>query len=292
MTTPTSKSQLFLKSLIEHYHPGRAQELLNVWNSPDSIEQINEMDTPLGDPKHLLINPERLISTIHYSWVAEALGRLPKSLHYPVLASLPPHQAQLLCKQFKVRLESIPSPSQLTKSFAVDKLYQQVEGVHEVLPLEFTPYYPLSALLKTEKNMLLEIFDLLGLHDLATKVKLVVDKKLLAHIYDSLTPIRKKFLDVFLQQTDKAQLPEIDLSNWGGDPKILNKMLHRRGILRLSSALAGYNSDFLWHFTRRLDTGRGRIVLRYHNSEDSSLAAILTEQVQFIMNILTKKDEP
>lgn len=145
--------------------------------------------------------------------------------------------------------------------------------------------------MKIDKNLTLEMFDLLGLIDLAVKAKQIVDKSTLNNIFNSLTPIRKKIFDIFLQQVDKAQLPEIDLSNWTGEPRILKKMLHRRGILRLTSALSGYNKDFIWHFTRRLDTGRGRIVLRNYNSETTQLVPALTEQVQFIMNILTQKSK-
>jgi hypothetical protein len=291
VTITTSKQQLFLKSLLEHYHPGRAQEFLAYWDSPESVEKINEMDDPHGSPKDLLINPKKAIQQIHYSWIAEAMEKLPNNLYPTILASLKNPQKQILCDQNNIPLESLKDIPLVTQSFLCEKLYRQIEDISDILPLEFTPQYPLSQLLKLEKNLILEMFDLLGLHDLAVKAKHIVDKKTLGYIYNSLTPIRKKLFDIFLRQADKAQLPKIDLSNWTGDPKILKKMLHRRGILRLATALSGYNKDFMWHFSRRLDTGRGRIILRYYNEEETPLAPVLTEQVQFIMNILTQKSE-
>ncbi len=291
MTTSTRKQQIFLKTLIDHYHPGDEQEFLGLWDSPESVNAVSEMGTIHGKPQDLLIEPKIALESIHYSWITEAMERLPKHLYPATLASLGGAQKQMLCRVYDIEVDELDRVPAIVQSFLLEKLYRQLEDIDEVLPLSFSPSYPLSKLLEIDKNLILEMFDLLGLHDLAVKARFIVDKTTLNYIYASLPPIRKKIFDLFLQKVDKAQLPEIDLSNWTGEPKILKKMLHRRGILRLSSALAGYSKDFMWHFTRRLDTGRGRIVLRYYSEETTQLVPILTEQVQFIMKIITQKSE-
>lgn len=291
MTTSTSKKNIFVRTLIDHYHLGDEQELIRFWDSQNSVEEIDRIGRVHGEPKDLLIDPERALEEIHYSWIAEAMENLPKHLHPSILASFGNTLKQQLCRQYGIEVDTLDTIPDITKKFLLEKVYLQLEGVNEVFPLSFSPEYPLSKLLEMDKNLLLELFDLLGLHDLAIKAKHIVDKTTLNYIYASLTPIRKKIFNVFLQQQDKAQLPQIDLSNWSGEPRILKKILHRRGILRLSNALSGYSKDFMWHFTRRLDTGRGRIVLRYYSEETTQLVPILTEQVQFILNMITQKSE-
>lgn len=291
MTTSTPKQKIFLKTLIDHYHPGNEQELLGFWDSPDTVKAVEGMGEFYGKPQDLLISPKEELEAIHYSWIAEAMERLPQHLYPAILASLTGTQKQMLCRLHDIEVDELDTVPPFVQAFLLEKLYRHVEGVDEVLPLSFSPTYPLSKLLDIDKNLILEMFDLLGLHDLAVKAKHIVDKTTLNYIHASLTPIRKKIFDIFLQKVDKAQLPQIDLSNWTGEPRILKKMLHRRGILRLSSALAGYSKDFMWHFTRRLDTGRGRIVLRYYSEEPTQLVPVLTEQVQYIMNIITQKSE-
>lgn len=291
MTTSISRQHIFLKSLIDHYHQGSSQELLKNWDLPEHFEKLNRLGTIPGDPKDLLVDPRKILESIHYSWIDEAMESLPKYLYPSLLASLNEHQRQNLCRLHDIDVNQLKDVAEPVQLFLLEKLYRKLEGVDETLPLSFSPDYPLSKLLKIDKNLLLEMFDLLGLHDLAAKAKQIVDKTTLNSIDKSLTPIRKKIYKAFLQKVDKAQLPEIDLSNWTGEPRILKKILHRRGILRLSSALAGYSKDFMWYFTRKLDTGRGRIVLRCYTEEATPIVPILTEQVQFIMNILTQKSE-
>lgn len=291
MTSSVPKQEIFLKTLIDHYHPGGDQEFLRIWEAPESFKHLVEAGAVTASPSDLLIDPRKALETIHYSWIGEAMETIPKELHRPTLASLGSVHKQMLCRQLQIEIDKLPSISPIVQSFLIEKLYRKIEGINDVLPLSFSPEYPLTKLLELDKNLILEMFDLLGLHDLAVKAKLIVDKTTLNHIHKSLTPIRKKLFDIFLQQPDRVQLPEIDLSNWTGEPRILKKILHRRGILRLSSALAGYSKDFMWHFTRRLDTGRGRIVLRYYSEEPTQLVQVLTEQVRYIMNIITQKSQ-
>lgn len=289
MTRVATKEQLFLKALLEEYHPGRGDELLTGLASKDEETALREMGAPLSSPKYLLIDSEKALRHIHYSWIKEALTHFSKPLIPLLIGVLSKKQQEGLALLLGMDQEKTPSPLPPIKPFLAKKLYLKMDRAKEVLPIEFLPEYPLTPLLTLEKNYLLELFDLLGLYDLATKIKEIVDQKTLSMIDKSLSPIRKRLLNIFMQQHDKSDLPCIDLRNWNGDPKILKKLLHRRGLQRITHALAGYHPDFIWHFCHRLDTGRGKIVTRSFLQEETHLTPILTEQVLFIMNILTKK---
>lgn len=289
MATVKEKGDLFLKSLIEWYHPGRGEELLSCWAEKESAERIYALPKPRGEPKLLIAAPEALLSTLHYSWIAEGVKKLPKTLVVPAVASLQNPNRERLVRLFHLEARPLFTPSKIVRDFALQKLYENIEGAREALPLPFLPDYPLTPLLQLDMGMLLELFDLLGLHDLANKVRYIVDKKMLTKIYESLTPLRKKILQLLLQQQERVKLPPIALHKWNGEPEQLRKMLHRRGLLRFSSAIAGYDSAFLWHLSRHLDTGRGKILLRNHQPESTPLSSLFTEQVQKLLNIITKK---
>lgn len=107
MTTSIPKTQIFLKALLERYHPGNEQDLLNLWNSKNNVEIINRIGQLKGDPQDLLIDPRSAIKTIHYSWIAEAMEKLPKDLHLAILSSLADHQQHMLCQTYKVEAHSL-----------------------------------------------------------------------------------------------------------------------------------------------------------------------------------------
>lgn len=291
MTAHSYKQQLFIKTLIDRYHSGKVQDLLRHWGEANLANDLRDIEVFQGTPEQLAVNPQTAISPIHYSWIAEAIQKLPRSLTPSLIASLGKIQQERICRQLKIALSTLRPPAPAVRAFLLEFLYKNIEGIQETLPLTFTPTYPLSNLVDLDREDILEIFDLLGLQDLAIKTRRIVDKKTLNAIYKSVPLSRKNLFNIFFQTVDKAQFPEIDLSKWSGDSQILAKILHRRGILRLAYALAGYDKDFLWHFTRRLDTGRGRIILRYYSEEQTPITPILTEQVQSIINIITKRSE-
>ncbi len=287
----SSRSHILLKALMEHFHPGAVGEVLAKALPIEKAQEISEINLPQENPQALLISPENALSKIHYSWIANAFKHFPKSLHPNLIAVLPKQHAKGLSDLLDIKAADKNSIAPVTQKFFLQNLYDKIDETHPVLPLEFLHTLPLSHLLDVDKNVLMEMFDILGLYDLATKMKVIIDKQTLLDIQKSLSPVKLKFLKVFLQQTDKANLPEIDLTDWTGDPNILKKLLHRRGIHRLSKAIAGYPKDFLWYLTHRLDTGRGEILKRYYSEEEAGISSALTEQVLFIINTLTQKKE-
>jgi len=290
MTVLTPRSLIFLRAIVEHYHSGSEGEILAKSLPIETAQSIVDIQIPAVDPKSLFIVAEKILSGIHYSWICDAFKCFDKSM-YPFLISILPKSHIKGMEQLMGVSSSDKELSPAVKKFFQIQLLSKIDGASTALPQEFLNSKPLSELLSIDKNVILEMFDLLGLYDLAAKVKFVIDKSTLNNIYASLSPVKKKFLNLFLRQVDKVQLSEIDLADWSGDPNILKKMIHRRGILRLGKALAGYPKDFLWYLTHRLDTGRGKIILRHYEEEDTEMSGVLTEQVIFIINTLTKKNE-
>jgi len=288
MTSLTVRTQLVLSSLLSHTHGGSLDsKVLNGLPPEDAQSLLQREELPKGaDPARLIADPDEILSTAHYSWIAEALSFFPESLHASFLAALPPTQAAGIRHLKNQSTKSEVVLAEPVRKYLCGLLVQRIEGATTILPLDFLPVMPLSPLLDFEKNLLLEIFDLLGLYDLADKVKRTVDKVQLMRINSCLSPAKQKFLRALIRQPDNVQLSELDLSNWSGDCAILKKMLHRRGLLRLGKALAGYPKDFIWHFVHRLDSGRGKIIMRYYVDEKIPISTFLADQILFIMNAI------
>lgn len=292
MPAENSRQELFLKILMERYHPGVVEKVLSKSLPLDKAQKISEISVFFKPSHRLLTSTEEDLSQIHYSWIAEVIEQFPPSFQGSLITSLPISQSRDLIK-FKNRSDLRKRPLPLiTKKFFQNILHKNIEGFREILKQDFIRPYPLTKLLDMDIHLLFEMFDLLGLYDLSIKLKYVIDKKILSNIYDCFSPSRKKFLLSLIHHTDKIQLSEVDLSNWSGDPIFLKKIIHKKGILRLGKALSGYPKDFMWHLTHKLDTGRGRLLMRYYSEEKLSIAESLSEQVLFIINTLTKKNEP
>ncbi|MEC7838967.1 MAG: hypothetical protein VX777_02885 [Chlamydiota bacterium] len=290
MATLTPRSQILLKVLVDHYHSEAAGEVMAKSLPVETAQAIVNIPIFDADPKSLFISASDALAKIHYSWISDAFQYFDKSMHPLLLAVLSKSQGKSIEQLLGINTFDKELSTQMQK-FLQMQLIGKIAGAKTVLPQDFLNPRPLTPLLSVDKNIILEMFDILGLYDLASKVKLIIDKKTLSNIYACLTPVKRKFLDLFLRQVDKVQLSELDLTDWSGDQNILRKMIHRRGILRLGKALAGYPPDFMWHLTHRLDTGRGSIINRHYEDSETDLSRKLTEQVVFIMNTLTKKNE-
>ncbi len=284
------KSQILLKILVDRFHPGAAREILGKSLHADVAKSISEIHLPHGNLQKLLVHSEEALAAIHYSWIAEAVMLFPKKLYASLIKALPLEQRQGVSALLKVDVPKAPL-CPVSKKFLSDSLYKKIEGASDALPLDFIQEKPLFVLLHTDKKKMPELFDFLGLFDLAYKFKLIIDKKTISLVEKALSPGRMKFLRSLLHLKNLVPVADIDLMNWSGDPETLCKLIHRNGILRMTKAVAGYDKDFIWHLSRRLDTGRGRIVLRYFSEEESTITPVLAEQVLLIINTLTRKKE-
>jgi hypothetical protein len=84
----------------------------------------------------------------------------------------------------------------------------------------------------------------------------------------------------------------MDLAGWKGDPGQLERLLHRRGLLRLSCALAGQPRDFVWHIVHRLDVGRGHLLGKYFSSKEiQGVTPFLIQQCLNTLNYLKKTSQ-
>ncbi len=201
-----------------------------------------------------IFNPRRDLEEIHYSWFPEILEQLP-SESLPLLKTVfSQDQKKGLLSQFP-GLGGSSEASLFTTNYLSQWLKKQVFPTNLLL-LENLPPSSLNALLLITKPTLISIIDLLGIHDLASDLRKILDKTLLNKIHESLTREQLLFLHYCMKQEIRFPSPPLPLAEWDGNAKKLNILLHQRGLVRLAYALSDEHTSLQWHVVHRLDTGR------------------------------------
>lgn len=284
-----SKSSTFFKVLINKFHPGINPAFFKCL-PPEDIKEAMAAITASPDTSLAFTWPQRLILRTHYSWLIPYVEKLPNHLKSLVTAALPEVQAKGINKLLKIPPATVKLSPKM-KNFLIDQLYLkwQPEGA---LPPEFLPISPLNELLDLSKAELVDVIDLLAMHDLTEAIRHIVDKKNLKAIYLCLSPEKQKFLRVCLHKKEKLAAPKLDISKWNGSQEQLNTILHRRGMLRLGKALCGQSREFLWNIVHTLDTGRGETISGYYQEAPiPGVTPLLIQQVLSVINFLKPKSD-
>jgi hypothetical protein len=282
-----SKSLVMFKILMNRFHPGVGEAYLKSLPK-NEVKEIFRHHVVTDDITLMLTWPLDQIKNTHYSWLSPVFQQFPKNLQPYAIASLPDPLSSSLRRALKVSTKhielSLPAKSFFLKMF-LDHWKQQ-----DVLPPQYLPPTPLSPLLELNKVELVELIDFLAIHDLSYAIRYIVDKNTLKAIYQCLSLKKQQFLRICLHQKEKVSAPRLEIEKWDGDAQKLEALLHHRGLFRLGKALAGQHSDFFWHITHTLDSGRGKILSKYFTVEEiPKVTPALIQQVLFLLNFLKKK---
>ncbi|MGK5594393.1 MAG: hypothetical protein ACSNEK_03430 [Parachlamydiaceae bacterium] len=277
------KQQIYIKVLLNHFHPGEQETLLKGLPANQSRE-ISGLNVVANDPSIIFLHPAQALMSIHYSWIAQELAKQPQALHGFFLASLLEPQRTAVGK-YITQTNALSLPPLLADYFC-HQLYIAL-GMKELLPREFLPNTPVLRLLDFSKPKLVNLIDFFGLYDLAEEIRTIVDTKNLKHIYACLTPKKHQFLRLCLHQKERLVVPKLHLEKWDTSCSELHKKLHRRGLARLGKALSNQHHDFLWYLSHTLDRGRGQILIAQAATKESeSINSILNNQLLNLIHFL------
>jgi hypothetical protein len=123
----------------------------------------------------------------------------------------------------------------------------------------------MNALLSYTKEALVTLVNLLGIYDLATAMRHVVDPKKIGKIYLSIGGKEKIFLKKCLQSGIKREQKNRSPSShlpFDAELSTFRRALHRSGIARFAYALVNQHPDLMWHIAHRLDAGRGKLLIQ------------------------------
>lgn len=266
-----------LRVFINRYNPKAGNALIK-FLSNDEAEEVKKQEISSTDLDPILQQPQKSIANIHYSWIQPILQTFPRSIQPAIVAALTHEQIAGL------KLAPPISISNVAKTFLLNQIYQKLE-VGDHWPQEYLPTTELTFLIKWTKTQLTELADFLGLHDLSSELRHIVDRNHLKNIYECLTPKQHQYLKLCLHQKMQLVSPKLGIDPTKQDCAKLKQIIHRRGLSRLGKALCGQHPDMVWHIAHTLDMGRGNILLKEFQPEElPKVTQILKQQV---LNLIT-----
>lgn len=263
-----------LRVLINRYSERSGNALLQ-FLPPDEQQAISRISTQSKDLTPIL-HPENRLCQMHSSWLKEIADEFPDRLKPALQSAL----EELDGKKGDITL------SKAGKTFIISQLCEKLK-IHDHLPMEYLGENEFSSLLKWTKKELVDLIDFLGLYDLASEVRQIVNKAQLTNIYSCLTSQQLSYLKICLRQKEELITPKLGIDHNKQDCPKLKQTIQRRGLSRLGKAFIGQQDDFVWTIARILDMGRGNIILNeYHSQTPSKIASVLKQQVLNVMNFL------
>jgi len=270
--------------LLNRYDPQERSKLLS-FLQPEVKQDLALQGFHFDEIAPLLFQHQHVLERMHYSWLKPVLQKFPEELVLLVISSLSPGQVEGL------KLKKIPSMrlSQNVKLFIKTLIYKHLD-IQNLLPIEFLPTSEFSVLLNMDKNKLMDLVDFLGLHDLASEVRKIVNPSLLKNIYTSLAPKQFHYLKICMNQKDKLVSPPLGIDISASDSSLIKQAIHKRGLVRFGKALCGEHKDLVWYIAHVLDTGRGKILLSQYQPEAiPAITSFLQMQVMNVINFLKKE---
>jgi hypothetical protein len=275
-----NRSLMMLRVFVNRYNPKAGDALLK-FLPPEESQAVLKENIQSKDLTPILEQPNALLKGLHYTWIKPVLDKFPPKLYPLIISALNPEQIS--------GLQNTQPPLELSapvKNFIVNLIYDNLKTEDHV-PLEYLPESEFSPLAGWSKNKLVRMADFLGLHDLASEVRRIVNKDHLKNIYSCLTPQQYNYLSICLHQREKIVTPKLGIDLTNQDCTKLKQVLHKRGLIRLGKALCGQNPDLVWYIAHILDAGRGKILLSAFKPEaDPKVTALLKAQVSNLMNFL------
>lgn len=272
------------KDFLDSMPPKEKQHLM-LFLTEDEKEDL--LKTPLLSfhPSQGIPPYEERLNSIHYTWFISFLEKLSDSDKYLFIATLNLEQQKHLYQHFDLS-RHVDSLTDLAKEFLTKKFYAYlIKDYKVILPKECLPEDPLNALLNLSREQLLNVVDFLSLHDLSLEIKTIINSSHIIKIESILSKIQKEYLYELKKKIEPIAFKPMGLYHWNGDESILKKILHQRGLNRLSKALSLSNHSLLWHLSHKLDMGRASIVKTlFKDLKNKKAHSILVSQVCELLN--------
>ena len=173
---------MILRTMINRYDPNEQDALLRFLPSAEK-QAVLSQSVHSHDLEPLMYQHQDTLDRMHYSWLIPLLDQFPENLLPMLVSTLSPQQAAGFKSRKLPHLHLAP----LVKSFMQTQLYSKLE-IDNRLPLNFLPATDLTALAYYDKKELMAINDFLGLYDLSSEVRRIVNKTHLKNIYTCLSP--------------------------------------------------------------------------------------------------------
>lgn len=269
-----------INTLLNHFHPGKESYYYKYFSEKLS-KKLKQY--PLSIPFSIASwQLQETIHRMHYSWLEPIFKKKSSFLTSYFLNFLSSAQVGGLTglldrKESKLELKAHIEP------YFFKLFCEEIED-KEVVPIDFLPKSSLNILVALKKQQLVNLIDLLGLHDLAISMRQVVDRAIIDAIYAQISPLQRQYLRFCLQLQEIPVLPIQPIQQWLSDLENFQRKIHFRGIFRFSIALIDQSYSLKWYISRCLDIGRGKQFLKF-SSPEAALALQTKQKEKFIHQV-------
>jgi len=272
-------SAMVLKAFLSQCEPEKKRALERFLPETERtlLEQLPVFSKPIVPEA---FTHHKAVERVHWSWFLPTLKTYTEEEQKLFLSSLPSSNAKNLAKALETQLSS-SEITPVAKSYLRQILLHSLIGAqNRLLPVDYLPPTPLKPLLELSKKELTRVIDFLSLYDLSAELRQIVETKILKKIYSFLSEEEKKFLKTISSSKDPFVLGRIGIDRWDGSEESLRHLIHRRGLVRLSTALSGQHPDFIWYICHQLDIGRGTILFKLsHGPTSQGASDAITRQI-------------
>jgi len=273
---------LFLRLLLNRYNKDKPETLANIMPK-DEHDTLQAVDIASSEPQLMLFLPQTWLASIDGSWLVPAVEKMSKPLQEVYKKAFP--------KLFGDK-EAKSSYSQTVQDFLITYLHGLWKE-EEVTPKVLLPMWELSPLLQLSRQELLDIVDLLAMHDLVEDMRQIVDKKLLQTVLQHLTAEQQHYLRQLLRQKSRQKPTSLSIRELLKEGKKFPQMLHKLGLQRLAFAMSGATSDFCWHILHTVDLPRAKFLQNHIKQEEvPNQTPQALGQVQHIIHFLKTETAP
>ena len=114
---------------------------------------------------------------------------------------------------------------------------QLTKETPELLPPACLPESPFNSLLTFSYDQKMNLFDYLGLRDLASDMRLIIEKPKLSLIASFLSEDKRKYMNRLRKTKEPVTFKPMNLSKWDGTGTTLMTLIRQRGLNRAAKAL-------------------------------------------------------
>ncbi len=267
------------KALIERKQKGLKASLLSFLppNHKDLFLHLPTISEGLCSELDL---KNDILERTHYSWYLPFLRSFPEKEILFFLSSLPQHVAEKLRTSLKIHHSYVPI-SLTAQRFFTQKLTDFLLTTNsDLLPIKALKASSLHLLLSVPYETFFYAINLLGLHDLAAELPLIIDSHKLKAIYGLFPKEKQTFLKMLSLKKEPILFKRIEINKWDGKEDSLLLPLFQRGVNRLAKALYPESEDFIWYIKHTLDVETAQLFQSLHRPiENAKVYGILANQV-------------
>lgn len=288
------KKNIMIYLLLSRFFPGEAAKELLHFLPSEQARAVISTNIAENSIEVAFRTPMEQLQSIHYSWLIPHIEQEPAAIR-PVYLQLFPRQTAaylakaLNIKEIRAMKSATPSPLLLP---LVQRLMVRLE-CKNLLPLSYLPHSEAHLVARLPRERLLELLDLLAICDLAAELHHIVDKKIIEKAYQALTPMEQDYLRERLSKREHTPPSRLNLGHWDQEISTLKKILQKRGLIRLATALLPEHPDLIWHVAHKFDKGRGQYMRNFIASSSamatSSAPAIQQKVVMHAVNFLMQR---